>query len=351
MMRALSYIACIFLLGLSLFCSGCLDEISLDTTSGDQILVVDGTIYNGQGPHIVRLKRSGAFVQGADGVETPVSGGSVTITEVGGPSVTLSETEPGLYETSAIQGVQGRSYILSIEVNGESYRSVAEIMPAVVDIEELDFFLETKLVNAVNSNNLIETDVVSVTATAQLPEGDEASYLKYRVSGTYEFLEMASPANLDVNFCWIDEIIDLDNLVVVDKNNLNAGQSKDQLIISKEIDYRFAFNYCFTVTQQSISEGAFNFWNKVEDEYARTGDIFESPPATLRGNVFNTVETRSDVIGVFSAIAESTSALKITSIEAGAPRPLSRPFPRPPDICFDCITIEKSSYAKPPCFD
>ena len=336
---------------LQLCFSSCLDEISLNVDQGETILVIDAFVINGFGPHIVEIKQSASFVSGSEGVEEPQSGAIVSISEIGGQSYILPETDPGIYSATNMEGKAGKEYQLTVEVNGEVYQSKVEKMPEVVSISELGFELKERVApNA--SGNLQDQRVVIAQVDADFSNASDPVFLRYRVTGTYRYDEITAPSNLNPNTCYIDEIIDADNIIAVDGRNVQGGILNDQPIVDKVIDWRFRLQYCFSVEQHSITEQVYNFWNTVQDEYNRTGDIFETPPAILRGNVFNIEVTKSDVIGLFSARAVDQASILLTDMDigtSGAPRHCGG-FRNNPETCFDCLLFRNSTYTKPECF-
>ena len=72
----------------------CVDEIDLKVGEVDEVLVVDGRIYNDGTPPIVTIFKSAAFESGPDGVSLPVGGARVQIQEIGGPIIDLNAIIP-----------------------------------------------------------------------------------------------------------------------------------------------------------------------------------------------------------------------------------------------------------------
>jgi hypothetical protein len=59
--------------------------------------------------------------------------------------------------------------------------------------------------------------------------------------------------------------------------------------------------YQVTIQQLSISKGAYQFFNLLRSQKSINGDIFDPPPATIRGNIINLDNPESNVIGYFYA--------------------------------------------------
>ena len=259
------------------------------------------------------------------------------------------ETEPGVYTTDRFVGIIGKEYQLRIEANGNTYESMVETIPPIIPNARLGWNRREETVTN-DIGNVATQSILILEADANLPQSADGAFIRYRVEGVYEYRERASPNNLNDISCFVQELIDFNNLSLIDGRLINDGQLVNQPILERIIDTKFAYNYCFTVVQQSISKSAFNYWVSIENEFERTGDIFEAPPAKIKGNILNTAGTKNDVIGLFSAISTDTSNLLVTGIELGNPRIPCRSFGNIPVACFDCLIIEKSSIERPECF-
>ncbi|MFT4568640.1 MAG: hypothetical protein ACI9FN_003609 [Saprospiraceae bacterium] len=333
------------------YCS-CVDVIDLRAEEAEDIFIIDGFVYSDGRDPIVNIRRSAAFVSGPEGAQMPVSGAQIEIMEVGGPTIELIEVEAGVYSTVQPLGTVGTEYVLKVDVDGDSYESLLERMPPTVPIAALDWTTKELFVDNIAGNVEIQKRVV-VLAEVDLSKFEEEIFLRYRIDGVWEFREAfagGNPLNLNPISCYITEQVDLNNVALLDGRIVSNGALIQQSIIEEHINFRFAYNFCFTVTQESISNTAFNFWNSVQSEFERTGDIFEAPPARIKGNVFNTNDTNNNVIGLFSAISSSTSNITISGLSF-TPAPIGQCviFSNRPESCFRCETINNASTIKPDC--
>jgi hypothetical protein len=97
-------------------------EIMIEATLTDNASVVP----------TVKITKSVALNE--NNVFPTVSGALVNITDNLGNSVTLSETQSGVYTTSALVGVSGRTYYLNIDIDGKAYSSACT-MPNKVNLD------------------------------------------------------------------------------------------------------------------------------------------------------------------------------------------------------------------------
>lgn len=126
----------------SLFLSSCSEEvITVDLNNAHPHVVIEGTIAEGAGPHTVRITKTADYYK--PGANPAVSEAMVVITDNEGGSETLAETDAGLYVTSALEGIPGRTYSLTVTCEGRTYTSVSTMPPPAV-IDSLAFEIEDR---------------------------------------------------------------------------------------------------------------------------------------------------------------------------------------------------------------
>jgi hypothetical protein len=114
----------------SLFALGsCQKVIDIDLNSADPKLVIECLLTDTSGPCKVSLTRT---VDYFDGGNSPgVSGATVVLSDNAGNTEQLSEATPGNYFATTIQGVPGRTYTLSVTVDGTTYTSQSTMQQPV----------------------------------------------------------------------------------------------------------------------------------------------------------------------------------------------------------------------------
>lgn len=298
------------------------------------------------------LSESAIFVSGPEGIPDPVTGGQITLKDDVGNEEILTEFEAGKYATAVdgMQGTIGRTYWIEIQLNEKIYQSKPEKMLPVVSAESLEFELSTE--QRINpAGNFVDVNLITIFVNTRFPSQTEQSFLKWNSFGIYQFPD-ANPFNQKI--CYVAEDIDFDKVVVADSKKINNGFLQKQLIVTREIDFRFAFRYCFKVIQQSITKNTYEFWMAVGTEFERSGNIFETPPGKIEGNIFDVNDDKIDVLGMFSASAVDTIELLVLRDDAGSPRHICNDFSTDSDVlsrCDNCLVIPNSSIVKPLCFD
>jgi hypothetical protein len=126
----------------------CQKVINVDLNSAALKLVIAANVTDQPGPYSVTLSQTVNFTQ--DNNFPPVRGARVLITDNAGNIDTLTEFLPGVYQTSALQGVPGRTYTLTVSTGGETYTG-SSTMPPPVSIDTLT------IRNGFNGKNKIVT--------------------------------------------------------------------------------------------------------------------------------------------------------------------------------------------------
>jgi hypothetical protein len=119
----------IFLFGFS----SCEKVIDIKVRESDTKYVVEGVITNEPGSCFVYLSRTQAFNENNNFEK--VSGAIVKIKD-NGVETTLAETQPGVYHSTAITGIPGHQYDLSVTINNNVFTATCT-MPQPVKLDTL----------------------------------------------------------------------------------------------------------------------------------------------------------------------------------------------------------------------
>src|SRR5687767_13594216 len=107
----------IVLLMLVLTASSCQKVVDIDLNESNPVLVIEGNISDQPGPHIIKLTKTVNF---DDPNNFPgVSGAVVTLSDDAGNSQILTETSPGIYQTTPSAGQPGSLYKLKVLHDGK----------------------------------------------------------------------------------------------------------------------------------------------------------------------------------------------------------------------------------------
>ena len=113
---------------------GCQKVINIDLNNAAPRIVIEGVIKDKRGPYSVVISKSGSYFN--QPVLPSVSGANVTITDNTGVTDTLKEITPGVYHTSRIRGITGRTYTLKVISENIEYEGTST-MYSHVNIDSL----------------------------------------------------------------------------------------------------------------------------------------------------------------------------------------------------------------------
>jgi hypothetical protein len=117
--------------------SSCEKVVELDGLNLDKNLskiVINGSVTNGPGPHIVKITKSNLL---SDALNTPtVDNAVVTLSDDVGNTETLTFNGKGIYESIKLVGQPGRTYTLEVKAENQTYTSKST-MPQFVKLDDI----------------------------------------------------------------------------------------------------------------------------------------------------------------------------------------------------------------------
>ncbi len=331
--------------------ASCIDELGVDTQEGRRILVVEGAITTLPGPHRILLSKSDKYGDVFDGFIRKETKATVWIRNNEGDQVFLTEGEQGTYYTPAsFSAAAGKKYTLHITLaNGERYISLPEEVVPSPAIDSLSFlFKELPTLDQFNPNTGIE-----VYARWNDPKDTDNFYL-WEAEGVYvvntkphlfegrdaNYVPVPMPKDC-CDRCYVYDF-SLNTVLRVFKDNLTDGNNNAQLAAFIPDDgKRFMEKYLVVVRQYSLNKTAYQFYDLLKNQLSIQGNIFDPPPATIRGNMINLDDPDAEVIGYFRASDVQIDTLYITRAEVGTPKPILQ-------INDDCRVLDNSTTTKPP---
>ncbi|MEM6697273.1 MAG: DUF4249 domain-containing protein [Bacteroidota bacterium] len=334
----------------------CLDKIDFDTEFPDNLIVVDGTFTNSEETDIVKL--SFALDYGKQ-TFVPVADAQLRIYENDGDFEELVETERGIYEfqKNKIKGVAGNAYHLEISLkDGRVYRSQPEKLKIAPVIDSFSYNVSPieytndfgRIISSLNFN-------LSVQST--INKENQTDFLRWEVEHVYAFEQ---PYLYYIPFstsavCYVVETLDPQQIELFDGRNFATEANIKSPIATKEMDYTFGYAQSYRVSQYALSEAAYNYWANLNKVSNQVGNIFDAPPAPVKGNLFRVDDESELVLGYFGVAGVERSTLFITPGEirefyspisfcGSDPRDPREELPQP---CYGCSIIQGSSFERP----
>jgi hypothetical protein len=255
----------LFLVISSFFFTGCEEVITVDTVSAPPRLSVEAAInwQKGSSGNIqnIKLTATTGFFES----KIPVVSGAVVYIKNSSNTVFnfLENSKTGIYTCSDFKPVLNETYTLTIKANGQTY-TATETMRSIAPI--------TKVVQ--NDKGGFSGKSIEVKAFYNDP-ADQENFYMYR----YEY------KNLKKMDLYTSED------VFFKGNEFFSVTQNDSLKVGSKIN----------ITHFGISKSYFNYMAIIIDlARGSGGGPFQSPPATIRGNVVNATDPENYPLGYFS---------------------------------------------------
>lgn len=277
-----------------------------DVSKYDELLVVDGNVNDGPGPYTIKLSKSSKPQQRAQFI--PYSKCEVEVEDDAGNTVSFAETEPGIYrsDSSAMKGIPGRSYkLIVVTADGERYESASEELMKGIKIQNVYAEKEHKT----DPKLFYGRDGYQFYVDAETPPTTD-NYLFWRMESTYKFM-----ADLPI-LCYYDNgvhpVFDKDTLRtcyrtsdILDLFLLNTNELHQTNINRVPLNYEdnyskaLTIRYSLKVSQFTINEAAFNYWNTVKKIVDAGGELYTTQPYQVPNNLKNRSNPDKPVLGYF----------------------------------------------------
>jgi hypothetical protein len=264
-----------------------------------------------------------------------------------GSSFDFTETANGVY-TRQIQGQVGNAY--HVEVRTPDGKTILS-RPAVLSKAPP---LLTATANVIEELTISQTGTSIFRNKLSLEMNTDVSgladrpYLRWRATGEYEFGE-DYPGIISRKICYIKHNIDFNNIRIFDTHELADGLLTNEPFLITNYDYRYAYMYCFHLFQYAISEEEYKYWKNVESIVNIDGNLFDPPPGTVKGNLYNADDPEERVLGYFSVAGVFYTRHFTNAIFLGvsAPPLCGTWPPQQPAQCAQCLMIPNSSVIRP----
>jgi|APTNR8051073442_1049403.scaffolds.fasta_scaffold00869_8 hypothetical protein len=305
----------VFILTIALFIglTACIDPIDTGSEDIAPKLVVDGQITNLPGPYSVKLGQSEPYDNAS--LTRAVANATVYIMDDLGNRFDLTEGTRGTYLTDSLsfRGEPGRTYTLHIRTDtGKEYQSQPQFLQASPPVDTI----YSRFVETVTANG-IANDYFEVYLKTQDVAGEKNFYRwKWAHFESLKYCRQAFAPDTEngINYrlysfccepCW--KIERCNNCIDLANDQFTDGRLVERLITT--IPYDSKDDYFMIIEQYALSEKTYRFWNSVVSQTNNTGGIFDNPPASIPGNIFNVTDAEEQVLGLFTASGVSRNSV------------------------------------------
>ena len=255
----------------------------------------------------------------------PVFGCQIRVLDNNGNSYLLEESMDGIYRTWI--GEENLTYGTSFKIevytpDGMAIESTFDTLIQGPSIDSVYYHIEE--VASADPTILITgmQFYADLNASAY-----ESRYYKWDILETWEYhaarpaenyydgsFHQIIPPDYSNKICWMTKLVK--NVYTVSTNNL--VQNVYRLYPLHFVDghtSRLGIRYSILVTQQTLSEDAYNYWEKVRINSTEQGGLYEKQPIAIKGNLKNITNPEKEVLGYFYVASESSKRLFFSNID------------------------------------
>jgi hypothetical protein len=301
-----SRIAFIALLVLGI--KSCIEPFEPELRESQEVMVISGVITDRPGIHRVEISMSAPY---SDPSFQPVSGCAVTVKDGEGNSMEYQESEPGIYAADLPESFLsvGKAYAVTVEApDGKQYRSHYDTLLACPAVDSIYYELSTQ--ETTDPDQPLE----GIQFYSDLLLNSEmATNFRWILEETWEY---TSPYT--GNYVWfggeqIDTVFEdtvsrcyysapIRSIFTATTQTLTGNRLRRNPLnfVSTETP-RLKIKYSLLVEQQSLTDGAFEYWDRLRSMTQETGGLYETQPPNTAGNLYHTGDAEERVLGYFYA--------------------------------------------------
>jgi len=311
------------ILPLLFLAQACIDPYEPVINEIQEVLVIDGMISDRSGLYQVRVSVSTPY---SDPVLNPVGGCVVSVSDDQGNVEFYEESlqEAGVYEAwldEPFLGV-GKSYSLQVVASPDHiYVSDYDTLLSCPPVDSVYYIQEV-------SGGKDPDDVwqgIQFYNDVRGFDGGTRNY-RWKATATWEYFTHYSPQyirykgqNIPVTVdtfhtCYMTELI---NTVYAASTQLLSENNiyKNKLHYVSNQSSRLSKRYSLLVEQHSLTDQAYNYWQKLAAQSANSASLYETQPTSSQGNIYRTNRPDEKVLGYFYATQVQEKRIFVDSKE------------------------------------
>lgn len=301
-----SRIAFIAFMGLGL--NSCIEPFEPELRESQEVMVISGVVTDRPGFHSVEISMSAPY---SDPSFQPVTGCVVSVMDEQGNSIIYQESQAGIYDADLPASFLsvGKAYSVTVEApDGRQYRSHYDTLLACPAVDSIYYELSKQ--ETTDPDHPLEG--IQFYSDLLLSK-EKATNFRWILEETYEY---TSPYT--GNYVWfggeqIDTVFEdtvstcymtapIRSIYTATTQTLTENRIRRNPLnfVSTETP-RLKIKYSLLVEQHSLSDGAFEYWDRLRSLTQETGGLYETQPPNTTGNLYNTADPEERVLGYFYA--------------------------------------------------
>lgn len=301
-------------IGFLLLCMySCIEPFHPEIKESQDMLVINGSISDKPGWHFVEVSRSSPYNEPGF---IPEKGCVVRVEDENGRGVTYSEYQPGIYRADLDESFLGvnNAYRLNVYTqDGMEYQSDYDSLLACPPIDSLYYEIELPVSD---DPNITYLGGVQFYVDVKGERGDSRNFL-WKLEETYEYHSYYL-----IQYLWEnDSVYEFDPATdslarcYTGGSILEIYTASSRYLVANELNKyplnfvsakfpQLRFEYGLLVTQYSLSDEAFLYWEKIRTLTDEEGSLYEKQPANADGNIHNVNDPEEQILGFFYASQE-----------------------------------------------
>lgn len=293
---------------LGLLCGSCVTPYEPELEESQQVLVISGMISDRAGLHEVTISRSSTYrLPEFQGIEACV----VSVTNQDGDMIFYTDSGDGIYEADVpddFLDVGDAASLYVMTPNNREYQSSYDTILPCPDLDSIYYELGTQE----TPDPEFSRPGIQLYLDMHGEDSDSRNVI-WRVQETWEYWASLFGTHIahsrgnwqefrtnKIFKCW--KSYPLDQIFTETTRNL----SRNELLrvplnfVSNETD-RLSVTYSLHVQQQSLSQEAYDYWKRMNEQAVESGGMYEKQPASVAGNIYNMYNPEDVVLGCFYA--------------------------------------------------
>ena len=256
----------------------------------------------------------------------PISYCTVKILDDKGNSYPAIDLHDGNYEITipASELKTGSSFKVDIELpDGVNIVSDFDQINDCPDVDSVYYILQ----DVPGSNPKIPAKGIQFYLNL---DGKEVSSRNYRIDAveTWEYhsaypiewyydgkIHHVVPIDFSRMVCWKTALVK--NVFTLTTNNLalNKYTQYPLHIVDNYSSPRLEYGYSLLIRQYALSDAAFTYWEKIQNNSNQQGGLYEKQPLAVKGNMHNLTNPDQEVLGFFGATTVKSKRIFVNPIE------------------------------------
>jgi len=318
-----------------LLLTSCIKRFDPEIVSSDAVkYVITGQVNRGDNVQVVNVSTTAPLFKP---VAIPVTGCIVKILDSKGTSYPATDKLNGNYEVTIPQSEIRPGSIFKVDILVSGQIHIVSDFDSIVDGPDVDSVyyitqkLPTETVNVFTQGIQIYLDL----------NAEKFSCRHYRIEAfeTWEYhtlypiewyyngkINHKLPPDSSKMVCW--RTSKLRDAYVLSTQNLsqNAYNKYALNFVDNASSARLVYGYSLLVRQYTLSERAYDYWEKIRSNGIDQGGLYESQPMVIKGNMHNLSNPDQQVLGFFGASTVKEKRIFVKNVPD-----------LPNDFVFNCV--------------